>query len=254
MWIYILSLTKDKYYVGITNKDVNERFEEHINGKGSVWTCIYKPLKIIYKYKTDDHFDEDKYTLEMMSIYGIDNVRGGSFVKEHLTDEQKYIIKMMIATGTNTCFRCGRNNHYVHECHAKTHFDGSKIIDDYSEEVINEINHNNSLDIIKKDAVDISIDQSQHKEINPIANNHNNVSDILADDIGYEEINDNGADTKATHKGLPWSEEEEKSLIKLYLNENIDIPTIASIHKRTPNAISSRLKKLNSLKEENHKN
>src|SRR5579872_4286127 len=101
MWIYILVLTEGKYYVGITQKNVDKRFEEHLNGEGSLWTRKYKPLKVLSQSITNDNFDEDKHTLIMMDEYGIDNVRGGSFVQENLTDEQKNIIKMMIATGMN---------------------------------------------------------------------------------------------------------------------------------------------------------
>jgi predicted GIY-YIG superfamily endonuclease len=47
--IYILKLNDNKYYVGKTNKIVNERYQEHIDGVGSFWTKKYKPLYLIKK-------------------------------------------------------------------------------------------------------------------------------------------------------------------------------------------------------------
>ena len=45
--IYILKLNNSKYYVGKTNRSVNERYQEHLEGIGSLWTKIYKPLSVV---------------------------------------------------------------------------------------------------------------------------------------------------------------------------------------------------------------
>jgi predicted GIY-YIG superfamily endonuclease len=44
--IYILKLQENKWYIGKTYKKVKERFQEHLDGKGSSWTSKYKPIKI----------------------------------------------------------------------------------------------------------------------------------------------------------------------------------------------------------------
>lgn len=75
-YIYILKLKNNKYYIGKTN-NVNNRYEQHLNGYGSSWTKKYKPLSILKKILSTSPFDEDKYVKEYMSKYGIDNVRGG---------------------------------------------------------------------------------------------------------------------------------------------------------------------------------
>lgn len=76
--IYVLKLEKDKYYIGKTTLDVQDRFQQHLDGNGSLWTKIYKPIKIIRVIKNSSHFDEDKILKEYMAQYGIDKCRGSN--------------------------------------------------------------------------------------------------------------------------------------------------------------------------------
>jgi Zinc knuckle len=52
----------------------------------------------------------------MMDKYGIDNVRGGSFCSINLASEQMNVIKSMINSGNDKCFRCGNSGHLANEC------------------------------------------------------------------------------------------------------------------------------------------
>ena len=79
VYIYILELEQGKYYVGKTN-DPEIRINKHFDSEGSAWTKKYKPIKEIQRISNCDDYDEDKYTLKYMNMYGIENVRGGSFV------------------------------------------------------------------------------------------------------------------------------------------------------------------------------
>ena len=80
VFIYILELENKKYYVGkTTNPDF--RLEQHFNSSGSQWTKKYKPIKILELKPNCDDYDEDKYTKIYMDKYGINNVRGGSYVQ-----------------------------------------------------------------------------------------------------------------------------------------------------------------------------
>ena len=62
-----------------------------------------------------------------MSKYGIDNVRGGSYVTEELDDIQHYSLKKEIWAAKNLCTKCGRNNHFVKNCYATTDVDGKSL-------------------------------------------------------------------------------------------------------------------------------
>ncbi len=86
--IYILKLEHGKYYVGKSD-DVMKRYQQHLCGNGSAWTRRYKPISLEKTIEGVSSFEEDKITKEYMSKYGIENVRGGSYVEIELDDIQK---------------------------------------------------------------------------------------------------------------------------------------------------------------------
>jgi hypothetical protein len=119
--IYILTLEKNKYYVGKTNSP-NFRIEQHFANTGSAWTKKYKPIAIQQLIENSDDFDEDKHVLKLMTKYGIDNVRGGSFSRIALSDANIETIKQMIYGSTDKCFICGDNTHFANACKNKNTF------------------------------------------------------------------------------------------------------------------------------------
>ena len=114
--IYILKLNDNKYYIGKTNRTVNNRYQEHLEGTGSYWTKKYKPLSIIKQIENSSPYDEDRYVKEYMAIYGIDNVRGGSYNQEELTCETIRFLRNELRTSNNECYKCGSTSHFVSEC------------------------------------------------------------------------------------------------------------------------------------------
>lgn len=128
--IYILKLENNKYYIGKSKKFEN-RIEKHFNGFASSWTKKYKPISIEKIIPNVSIFDEDRYTKEYMAKYGIDNVRGGSYVKIELDDDQIDMISNEIRMAQNLCVRCGRNNHFIKNCYAKIDISGNKIEEEY---------------------------------------------------------------------------------------------------------------------------
>jgi len=130
--IYILRLTKGKFYVGKAS-DVQRRYAEHLRGKGAEWTRIYRPLNIQTIIYDTSPFDEDRYVKEYMSKFGVDSVRGGSYSQTILDGAQKSAIEKELRMAEDSCVRCGRAGHFVAACYARTDVDG-KTLDAEEEE------------------------------------------------------------------------------------------------------------------------
>jgi hypothetical protein len=89
MYIYVLLLKSNKYYVGKT-KNIEQRYKSHTSGNGSYWSSIYKPISMIYHYEVPDHhssLEETLLTFHMMLKCGINNVRGGEYSEPIIYDK-----------------------------------------------------------------------------------------------------------------------------------------------------------------------
>jgi predicted GIY-YIG superfamily endonuclease len=129
--IYVLRLEGGRYYVG-KSEDVMSRYSQHLNGRGSAWTRKHKPVGIEKTFENVSPFQEDSITKEYMSKYGIDKVRGGSYVEVELSDFHKDALNMEIWGAKDLCSQCGRKGHWVKNCHATKDVSGNKI--EYEEE------------------------------------------------------------------------------------------------------------------------
>ena len=151
VFIYILLLELNKYYIGKTNNP-DIRIDNHFNCYGSEWTKIYKPIKVYELISDCDSYDEDKYTLKYMEKEGINNVRGGSFSKIELSEEQIKLISQMIKGASDKCFNCGESGHFIKDCIE------SKI-QDYLEDIKNENIQNETIKInsIYEEIIELNI-------------------------------------------------------------------------------------------------
>lgn len=117
--IYILKLKYNKYYVGKT-EDIETRLADHFFQdaiyKASAWTSKYKPFDIVEIIIDADDFDEDKYTKIYMAKYGIQNVRGGTYTKMVLSENEIDQLIKEIRGAKNACYYCGCDTHYINDC------------------------------------------------------------------------------------------------------------------------------------------
>ena len=125
--IYVLELEGGNYYVGKSN-NVEKRIQEHSFGKGSIWTRKFRPISLDKIVTVSSPFDEDKVTKEYMSKYGINKVRGGTYVSHTLSQAEYDLLKKEIWGSKNCCTNCGRKGHYAAHCIATTDVEGNSLL------------------------------------------------------------------------------------------------------------------------------
>lgn len=112
--VYVLRCEDSAFYVGWTT-NLQSRYESHRNGKGADWTRLHKPLEIFETHPDSSQEFEMTTTLRLMRERGIENVRGGPWVKRTLSPTDVESIQKMNAHIDNKCFSCG-GDHYTANC------------------------------------------------------------------------------------------------------------------------------------------
>ena len=110
--VYILKLTNNKYYIGrvnYLNTEVSNTNE---------WIKKYKPISLLYTINNCSKSDEDKYTVDYMSKYGINNVRGGTFDRLILPTYQIDTLNDMLSIN-NKILRHKKTKYYRDDCFKK---------------------------------------------------------------------------------------------------------------------------------------
>lgn len=66
-YLYILQTQDNKLYCGIA-KNVEERFKQHLLGKGAKYTKAHKPLKIVYtkEFETKSEALKEEYRIKQL--------------------------------------------------------------------------------------------------------------------------------------------------------------------------------------------
>lgn len=105
MYVYVLELTSGKYYVGKFDNLKNTTSFDTIPW---IYSHQITGINSIFPYENDS--DIDKYTIQFMTKYGINNVRGGSFSDLQLDDKVLSILRIVTDcaitisnTNANTC-------------------------------------------------------------------------------------------------------------------------------------------------------
>jgi len=131
--IYVLELESGKYYVG-KSRDPVKRITTHIESQGSAWTKTYPPKKLIEIKENAGPYEEDFKTIYYMGLYGINNVRGGTFCEDELNKESIEVITKMLKGAQDVCYQCGKKEHFINECpeHKKCYYcnDSGHLIND----------------------------------------------------------------------------------------------------------------------------
>ena len=86
IYIYVLKLEQDKWYIGRT-ACLKNRLKSHINNNGSEFTKLYKVISLYEYHLSQSMFDEDNTVKKYMMDYGINNVRGGAYSTVNITPE-----------------------------------------------------------------------------------------------------------------------------------------------------------------------
>jgi len=133
--IYIFKLENNKYYIEKSNNQEMRTLAQIINSNYE-WTKKNKPIAIEEIIRDADIFDTDLYTYRYMDKYGIDNVRGGSYITEELDFLQRFNIKKSIWDLKDCCSNCGRKGHFKKQCNYSVDVYGDEIkICDYGDEI-----------------------------------------------------------------------------------------------------------------------
>ena len=119
--LYVLQLENGKYYVGKTD-DVSRRYAEHKSGKGSEWTKLHKPVKILEIHESKTEEDETRLTKFLMTKFGVDNVRGGAYCQRELPDYVEEMIQHETRSASDKCYKCGKPGHFANQCKRKSSF------------------------------------------------------------------------------------------------------------------------------------
>jgi predicted GIY-YIG superfamily endonuclease len=122
--LYVLQLENGKYYVGRTD-DVAKRYAEHKSGRGSEWTKIHKPIKMLETHESKTAEDETNLTKHLMKKYGVDNVRGGAYCQREVPDYLEDMLEHETRSASDKCYKCGKAGHFANQCKRKSSFKGT---------------------------------------------------------------------------------------------------------------------------------
>ncbi len=112
--VYILQLENNKFYIGKTY-NLQHRLAQHFAGIGSAWTKKFKPSHLISSFPGDG-FDEESTTLRAMAKHGIESVRGGSYSKIVLNENEQNHIVHVLRSAQDKCYHCDSTQHFSNTC------------------------------------------------------------------------------------------------------------------------------------------
>ena len=123
MAVYVVKLRDNRFYVGYTS-DFRKRLNQHLKGKSSEWVKKFKlASNPVYKiYETEEKIDELFHFIEMVKIFGVQNVRGAQFSAIKLSEKSISTIKILETyedLRLVICEKCGLRGHDKSICENK---------------------------------------------------------------------------------------------------------------------------------------
>lgn len=101
MYIYVLELSCNKYYVGSSNYPVNLSYSEYLCDN-HIWLKNFKIVGYVEIVPDCSDYDVEKYVIKYMQKFGIDNVRGGTFYQNILPKHTLKTLHAIIFKGINS--------------------------------------------------------------------------------------------------------------------------------------------------------
>eukprot|EP00013_Stygamoeba_regulata_P008676 CAMPEP_0177679326 /NCGR_PEP_ID=MMETSP0447-20121125/29536_1 /TAXON_ID=0 /ORGANISM="Stygamoeba regulata, Strain BSH-02190019" /LENGTH=260 /DNA_ID=CAMNT_0019188495 /DNA_START=108 /DNA_END=890 /DNA_ORIENTATION=+ len=123
VWIYVLRLKSDKYYVGKTTM-LDQRLRDHFNGDGPQWTQMYPPINVDFATLSEDPSEENYHTERYMKIHGVENVRGGMYFKVKHDEILVKALEFRLKHDSDLCVECSSSTHFVSQCPKKLQASG----------------------------------------------------------------------------------------------------------------------------------
>lgn len=115
MYLYVLRLGKikdPKFFIGKSEKIYNVPLAK----LGGCFAAKYQPSDFEEVIVNGENINLDVIVLRYMRLYGIDNVRGGTFSSLKLCGYTKRVIQRLICDQIGVCYRCKRYGHSASDC------------------------------------------------------------------------------------------------------------------------------------------
>jgi predicted GIY-YIG superfamily endonuclease len=86
-FVYVLQLQGGKFYVGTTDNIYSRLLDHKLqNASSAVWVRTHGPVERVVEIVRDSPRDAETYkTMEMMDMFGYENVRGSSWCKADMS-------------------------------------------------------------------------------------------------------------------------------------------------------------------------